>query len=183
VFGIYHDFWVAGMSAIVPLGFELEDISGAPYIAKPVTIKGRKKRIGLRWQGSTQFEHEHHKAFPYQLMFDAVKSDEYEFISLQRDAGVEATPMWVKQVPLNSWEDTRAAVASCDLVISSCTSVSHLAAAMGIDTWVVTPIMPYFLYALEGEATPYYDSMTLIRQEIFGEWEAPFAVIKERLEN
>jgi len=183
VFGIYHDFWVAGMSAIVPLGFELEDISGAPYIAKPVTIKGRKKRIGLRWQGSTQFEHEHHKAFPYQLMFDAVKSDEYEFISLQRDAGVEATPMWVKQVHLDSWEDTRAAVASCDLVISSCTSVSHLAAAMGIETWVVTPIMPYFLYALEGEATPYYDSMTLIRQEIFGEWEAPFALIKERLEN
>jgi hypothetical protein len=115
-------------------------------------------------------------------MFDAVKSDNYEFISLQRDAGVEATPMWVKQVHLDSWEDTRAAVASCDLVISSCTSVSHLAAAMGIDTWVVTPIMPYFLYALEGEATPYYDSMTLIRQEIFGEWQAPFDKIQWRLE-
>ena len=182
VFGIYHDFWVAGMSAIVPLGFELEDISGAPYIAKPVTIKGRKKRIGLRWQGSTQFEHEHHKAFPYQLMFDAVKNDNYEFISLQRDAGVEATPRWVKQVHLDSWEDTRAAIASCDLVISSCTSVSHLSAAMGIDTWVVTPIMPYFLYALEGEATPYYDSMTMIRQEIFGEWQAPFDKIQWRLE-
>jgi hypothetical protein len=115
-------------------------------------------------------------------MFDAVKSDNYEFISLQRDAGVEATPMWVKQVPLNSWEDTRAAVASCDLVISACTSVSHLSAAMGIETFVLCPIMPYFLYALEGEATPYYDSMTLIRQEIFGEWQAPFDKIQWRLE-
>jgi hypothetical protein len=53
---------------------------------------------------------------------------------------------------------------------------------MGIDTWVVTPIMPYFLYALEGEATPYYDSMTMIRQEIFGEWQAPFDKIQWRLE-
>ena len=60
------------MSAVVPLGFELADISGAPYLSKPTTIKGRKKRIGLRWQGSTQFEHEHHKAFPYELMFAAV---------------------------------------------------------------------------------------------------------------
>jgi hypothetical protein len=181
VFGIYHDFWVAGMSAVVPLGFELADISGAPYLTKPTTIKGRKKRIGLRWQGSTQFEHEHHKAFPYELMFSAVKDADAEFISLQRDAGVEAAPGWVKQVPLNSWEDTRAAAASCDLVISSCTSVSHLSAAMGVETWVITPVMPYFLYALEGEATPYYDSMKLMRQEVFGDWQAPFDRIKDRL--
>ena len=181
VFGVYHDFWVAGMSAVVPLGFDLADISGAPYLNKPVTIKGRKKRIGLRWQGSTQFEHEHHKAFPYELMFAAVKDADAEFISLQRDEGVDACPAWVKQVPLQSWEDTRQAVASCDLVISACTSVSHLAAAMGVETWVVTPIMPYFLYALDGDKTPYYDSMKLVRQDVFGDWQAPFDQIKDRL--
>jgi len=181
VFGIYHDSWVAGMSAVVPLGLELADLSGAPYISKPVTIKGRKKRIGLRWQGNSKFEHEHHKRFPYELMFDAVKDSDYEFISLQRDEGAEATPPWVKQVPLNTWEDTRAAAASCDLVISSCTSVSHIAAAMGIETWVITPIMPYFLYALDGDKTPYYDSMRLFRQEVFGDWSAPFDQIKARL--
>jgi hypothetical protein len=181
VFGIYHDFWVAGMSAVVPLGFELEDISGAPYISKPTVIKGSKKRIGLRWQGSSQFEHEHHKAFPYELMFAAVKDADAEFISLQRDEGADAAPGWVRTVPLNSWEDTRAAAASCDLVISSCTSVSHIAAAMGVETWVVTPIMPYFLYALEGENTPYYNSMKLMRQDVFGDWAAPFDRIKDRL--
>ena len=181
VFGIYHDSWVAGMSAVVPLGLEFADLSGAPYIPKPVTIKGRKKRIGLRWQGNSKFEHEHHKKFPYELMFDAVKDSDYEFISLQRDEGAEATPPWVKQVPLNTWEDTRAAAASCDLVISSCTSVSHIAAAMGIETWVITPIMPYFLYALDGDKTPYYDSMRLFRQEVFGDWSAPFDQIKARL--
>jgi hypothetical protein len=181
VFGIYHDFWVAGMSAVVPLGFELADLSGAPYLTKPVTIKSRKKQIGLRWQGNSKFEHEHHKKFPYDLMFEAVKDTDAEFISLQRDEGVDACPAWVKQVPLQSWEDTRTAVASCDLVISSCTSVGHLAAAMGIQTWTITPIMPYFLYALEGEDTPYYDSMKLIRQEVFGDWQAPFNRIKDRL--
>jgi hypothetical protein len=180
-FGIYHDFWVAGMSAVVPLGLELADISGAPYLTKPVAIKGRKKRIGLRWQGNTKFEHEHHKKFPYDLMFEAVKEADVEFISLQRDEGADACPDWVKQVPLNNWEETRQAVASCDLVISACTSVSHLAAAMGVKTWVVTPIMPYFLYALEGESTPYYDSMKLMRQEVFGDWAAPFNLIKNRL--
>ena len=180
-FGIYHDFWVSGMSSVVPLGLDLRDLSGAPYLEKPVTIKGRKKRIGLRWQGNSKFEAEHHKKFPYDLMFDAVKDADAEFVSLQRDEGVDACPAWVKQVPLQSWEDTRQAVASCDLVISACTSVSHLAAAMGVETWVVTPIMPYFLYALDGEKTPYYDSMKLVRQEVYGDWTAPFEKIKDRV--
>jgi hypothetical protein len=139
VFGIYHEFYVQGMSAIVPLGFELEDLSGEAYITKPKTIKGFRKRIGLRWQGQTAFEAEHQKKFPYELLFNALEGVDAEFISLQRDEGAEACPPWVKQVPLDTWEDTRQAAASCDLVISSCTSVSHLAAAMGVETWVVIP--------------------------------------------
>jgi len=181
VFGVYHDYWVAGMSAVVPLGFELGDISGESYIDKPEVEKGSKKRIGLRWQGSSAFEHEHHKRFPYELMFEAVKNVDAEFVSLQRDEGAEAKPAWVQEATLDTWKDTQKATAGCDLVISSCTSVSHLSAAMGIDTWVVTPIMPYFLYAKDGDSTPYYDSMRLFRQEEFGRWEAPFKQIEERL--
>jgi hypothetical protein len=52
---------------------------------------------------------------------------------------------------------------------------------MGVPTWVVTPVMPYFLYAIDGEKTPYYDSMKLIRQETFGNWEAPFNKIAKEL--
>ena len=179
--GVYHDFYVQGMSAIVPLGFELEDLTGEAYITKPKTIKGFRKRIGLRWQGQTAFEAEHQKKFPYELLFNALEGVDAEFISLQRDEGAEACPPWVKQVPLDTWEDTRQATASCDLVISSCTSVSHLAAAMGVETWTIIPVMPYFFYAQEGDTCPYYDTMKLLRQESFGDWKAPFAKIKERL--
>jgi hypothetical protein len=115
------------------------------------------------------------------MLFDAVQGADYEFISLQRDEGADACPPWVKRVPLDSWQDTQAAVASCDLVISSCTSVSHLAAAMGVPTWVVIPVMGYYLYALDGEKCPYYDCMTLFRQEVFGDWTAPFERIKMKL--
>jgi hypothetical protein len=45
IYGVYHDFWVAGMSAAVPLGLELDDLSGAPYLRKPFSIKGKKMRI------------------------------------------------------------------------------------------------------------------------------------------
>ena len=180
-FGVFHDFWCYGMTAPNYLGYEMSDLRGDPYIVKPTTIKGRKKRIGIRWQGNSKFEDDHNKKFPYEMMFNAIKDADAEFISLQRDEGADVCPAWVKQVPLNTWEDTRNAVASCDLVISSCTSVSHLAAAMGVETWVVIPVMGYYLYALDGDKTPYYDTMTLFRQEVFGEWDAPFDRIRNRL--
>jgi len=180
-YGVYHDYWAFAMVAPNYLGYEMSDLRGDAYIPRPVAIKGRKKRIGLRWQGNSKFEDDHNKRFPYNLMFAAVKNPDYEFISLQRDEGADACPTWVEPVPLNTWEDTRQAVASCDLVISACTSVSHLAAAMGVETWVVIPVMGYYLYALDGEQTPYYDNMTLFRQEVFGDWTAPFDKIEQRL--
>lgn len=176
-FGVYHDYWLPAMSAPVPLGLELADISGKPYIARPHVTKDRLT-IGLRWSGNKQFEKEHHKLFPPAPFFDAVKRDGVRFISLQRDADLDAKPDWVETVRLDSWTDTQRAVASCDVVISSCTSVSHLSAAMGVKTWVVIPVMAYYLYALPGAKTPYYDSMRLYRQSVFGQWHHPMEELR-----
>jgi hypothetical protein len=182
-FGIYHNYWAHGMLMPYYLGYELKDISGKAYLPKQKLFKSKKKRIGLRWQGQSKFEVDHNRKFPYELLFNAVLNLDYEFISLQRDEGADACPLWVKKVPLETWIDTQKAVESCDLVISSCTSVSHLAAAMGVQTWVVIPILPYYLYSIDGELTPYYDSMKLFRQEEFGKWEEPFIKIRKRLES
>ena len=54
---------------------------------------------------------------------------------------------------------------------------------MGVETWIVIPILPYYLWALPGNRTPYYDSVTLFRQEKFERWEEPFNKIKEQLKN
>jgi hypothetical protein len=181
VFGVVHDYWTPSMSTVVPLKLEYKDIKGAAYINKPDVEPHYGMRIGIRWQGSTVFEHEQHRLFPPELMFNALKGTNAEFISLQRDDGAEFCPSWVKTVPLNTWEDTRNAIASCDLVISSCTSVAHLSAAMGVQTWIAVPILPYYLWAKEGDTSPWYDSVTLFRQEAFGDWTGPFEKINLKL--
>jgi hypothetical protein len=178
-YGVYHDCWLPAMSAPLYLGLGLTDLSGAPYISRPVQPEAGKIRIGLRWSGNKQFEAQHHKLFPAEPFFDAVKRADVEFISLQRDADLEFKPHWVAPVALETWNDTQKAVASCDLVISSCTSVSHLSAAIGVPTWVVIPIMGYYLYAMPGPRTPYYDSMRLFRQVQFGQWSHCMEELKE----
>ena len=174
--GVYHDYWLPSMSAVVPFGYEYEDLKGTPYIER--TADPIAGRVGVRWSGNPKFEHEQHRFFPANLMFDAVKG--YNCVSLQRDKDAELKPKWMEQALLDDWQTTRKSISQCELVISSCTSVAHLAAAMGVETWIVVPILSYYLWALPGDTTPYYNSVTLFRQKKYGSWKEPFAKIKEK---
>ena len=173
-----HDFWVPSMSAIVALGMEYSDMSGKPYISRDGESEGK---VGVKWSGNPKFEHEQHRLFPKEKMWDAVK--ELDCISLQRGDKDEPdnTPEWMEKVCLETWSDTRKQISRCDLIITSCTGVAHLAGAMGIDTWIVVPVLSYYMWALPGDKTPYYDSVTLFRQEKYGCWQAPFKKIKQAL--
>ena len=171
--GVYHNFWLPSMSAIVPLKLEYEDLCGKPYIKRTRASEGK---VGLKWLGNPEYEHQQHRVFPRKLMFDAVKDQ--DCISLQRDGDI---PDWMEQPSLETWEDTRTQISRCDLVVTSCTSIAHLAGAMGIETWVVVPILSYYLWALPINTTPYYDSVTLFRQKKYGSWEEPFMKIKSKL--
>ncbi|MDP3988891.1 MAG: sulfotransferase [bacterium] len=180
---VYHDYWVPSMSVSIPLGLEYAYVDGSAYIPQPPRegSPGKKYRIGLRWQGNPKIEDDVFRTFPSKLLFDAVYRKDVEFISLQRDKGAEQRPDWAAEVPLDDWRQTARAIASCDLVVTSCTSVAHLSGAMGVPTWIVIPVMPYYLWALPGKKTPWYESVTLYRQTVFGEWEAPFKEIKKDL--
>ena len=172
--GVYHDYWVPSMSVQVPLKLEFHDLSGESYIRRIGKSEGK---IGVNWTGNPRFEHQQHRLFDQNLMFDML--EDYDCISLQKD-DVEI-PFWMEQQPLDTWRQTRKQISRCDLVISSCTSVAHLAGAMGIETWIVVPILPYYLWALPGNTTPHYDSVTLFRQEKYGNWNAPFKTMTEQL--
>lgn len=181
IFGVVHDQWVPSMSAVIPLQKQFQDIDGSAYVPRPKVEKSGKFRIGLRWQGNPQFEHEQHRQFPAELMFNAVKGADVQFVSLQRDAGSEHKPDWVEEVCLDTWMDTAKAIASCDLIITSCTSIAHLAGAMGVPTWILVPILPYYLWAKPGNTTEWYDSVRLFRQTVYGDWTSPFVEVENKL--
>ena len=172
--GVYHDYWIPSMSVQVPLKLEFHDLSGESYIRRIGKSEGK---IGVNWTGNPRFEHQQHRLFDQNLMFNML--EDYDCISLQKDD--IKIPFWMEQQPLDTWRQTREQISRCDLVISSCTSVAHLAGAMGIETWIVVPILPYYLWALPGNTTPHYDSVTLFRQEKYGNWNAPFKTMTEQL--
>ena len=179
---VYHDFWVPAMSAARVLEHEYDTIENQPYINSSADyvekwrpkieefFGSQKLRVGLRFYGNPKFEHEQFRRFPPDLLKRAVGT--LKWINLQKEE---------TDLNLQTWEDTLAVIDLLDLVITSCTSVAHAAAAMGKMTWVVLPILPYYVWALPGPTSPWYRNVKLFRQKQFGNWEQPFLEIADEL--
>jgi len=188
--GVYHDYWVPSMLAPVVLKTQFSDLSGKPYLEPNlkhvkkfnIVINSNKLKVGIRWLGR-EGEDYINRIFSKELFFDAVTQDHIQLYSLQKDHNEESLPKHIVDLEpmLETWEDTAGAIANLDLVVSSCTSVAHLAAAMGKPTWVIPPLMMYYVWSYPGNKSPWYDSITLFRQEKYDEWEQPFNKMKEEL--
>jgi len=78
--------------------------------------------------------------------------------------------------------DTAAIIKNLDLVITSDTSIAHLAGALGVETWLALAHVPDWRWGLSGDATPWYPWMNLYRQQSPGEWAGVFSRIAAQLE-
>ncbi len=81
----------------------------------------------------------------------------------------------------NAFADTAALMMALDLVVSSDTSVAHLAGALGRPAWVALKHVPDWRWGLERGTTPWYPAMRLFRQPRPGDWSSVFAAMASRL--
>ena len=98
-----------------------------------------------------------------------------EFVSLQYGIGkeedldvIDALGYEIKRPPeadAKDYYDTARLVASCDLVITINTSVVHLAGALGVPCWSMTPAFPAWRYQNKG-SMPWYRSVRLYRSPL-----------------
>ena len=192
---VQHDYWVPGFSAGWLSGNTFEKFEDEPYLtAKPESveiwkniIKSDKIKVGIRWAGNPKFEHQQFRRFPPEFITNLKNYPELEIYSLQRDHNIIQLPEGVQDLQhlLLSWEDTMAAIENLDIVITSCTSIAHLAGAMGKETWVVVPILPYHTWtpgAPESTTSPYYKCVRLFRQQEARSWNATFQDLYKALE-
>jgi hypothetical protein len=182
---IDHDYWIPGFSCSWIFGHTFETLPNQPYLnAHPQSIdlwkniiQSNKPKVGIRWSGSPLFEHQQFRIFPPEPLIDLYKYKDIQFYSLQRDTDIRELPEEIIDLQhlIISWEDTAAAIHNLDLVITSCTSIAHLSAAMGKPTWVIVPLLPYHIWAYGGDHSPWYQKTTKVfRQTIFGNWDQTF---------
>ena len=159
------------------------------------TLEGTHRRngfkIGIGWQGNPNGQ-DNHKDIPLEEFIPLTRIPKVRLISLQYRDGVDQLarlPADVKIETLgddfdsgpDAFIDTAAVMANLDLIISSCTSIPHLAGALGRPTWVVLKHVPDWRWLLDREDSPWYPTMRLFRQPERDDWTSVFSKIERAL--
>jgi hypothetical protein len=82
---------------------------------------------------------------------------------------------------ITNFGDTAALIDNVDLVISTCTSVAHLAGALEKTLWLLLSYVPDWRWLLERDDSPWYRSARLYRQPAPGDWASILGDVKRDL--
>ena len=187
------DYWVPCMSLPYKLRIDSTEIPNDPYIsAKPEYVEkwskiiksDKKLNIGVRWMGNQLYELELARTVPVEF-FDELSKLDIQLFSIQKDDGVRNFRIPHNTIDiapdLKNWDDTMGAMMNLDLVITSCTSVAHVAAALGKPTWIVMPLLPYYTWADMKKESYWYKSVSCYRQKVWQDWSAPCEEVRNDL--
>jgi len=144
-------------------------------------LKSEKIKIGLCWSASSTGESYDGKVFDLVHFAPLVDNPKIQLYSLQVGEGSE-------QIKANGYEnkiidltdkitdfsDTASLMKELDLVISSDTSVAHLAGAIGVKTYTLLQKYPDWRWLNKGETSYLYPSMKLFRQKQNRAWKPVF---------
>jgi tetratricopeptide (TPR) repeat protein len=165
-----------------------------PYLKaqddEELKIKKSKNKIaiGICWSASVTGDSYDGKVFDLKYLEPLINHPKIDVYSLQ--VGVEKQD--IKKLnyedkiidlsdKLTNFNKTASLMKQLDLVISSDTSVAHLAAALDLEVWVPLQKVPDWRWLNKGEKTPWYNSAKLFRQKTARVWDGVFQSIFAKL--
>ena len=160
---------------------------------KDILSKERKPIVGINWQGNPKMEKVKQKgrSIPLEKFSIIADNNEITMLSLQRGFGSEQLDhclfknkfVQCQQQIDSIWDflENAAIIENCDLIITSDTSIAHLAGGMGKKVWVLLKDIPFWTWGLESENTFWYPSMRLFRQKERHNWQEVMERVSSKL--
>jgi Flp pilus assembly protein TadD len=193
------DYHIALLSMPFALKTDVSDIpNNTPYLrAEPERSKKWAQRIGnhgfkigIAWQGA-KLAADIGRSFSVGEFAGIARIPHVRLISLQKGDGVEQLEKLPEGIRIesfgdeldagDSFVDTAALAESLDLIITSDTSIAHLAGALARPTWVLLRSVPDWRWMLDRSDSPWYPTMRLFRQKRAGDWSSVFAAVEREL--
>jgi tetratricopeptide (TPR) repeat protein len=178
------------------LGITLESIpASVPYLVVADTVREHWQaviqphcgfKVGIVWQGNPKQKRDRYRRIALKHFEPLAAIPGVRLFSLQKGAGAEQLahaqfPIIDLGPQLCDFTDTAAASLNLDLIIGSCTSVVHLAAALGRPTWVCLGCVPDWRWLIARSDSPWYPTVRLFRQTASTGWRPVFAQLAAAL--
>lgn len=160
------------------------------YIKKWENVSyGFRKKVGICWAGGKRVQDKNLVAMDEKrsVSFEQIKTlldiEGCKFFSLQTGLPADEGKgdARLHKLDIKSWSDTAGIISNLDVVISVDTSVLHLAAAMGKQTYLLNKYSTCWRWLLGREDSPWYKSIHIFRQPNADDWQTPIHHIKEAL--
>jgi Flp pilus assembly protein TadD len=180
------DLHLAMMSAPSIFNTTFETIPASiPYLTAPGLYHLPKPRqadqlkVGLVWAGNPgNVTADRVRSFDIETYGPVLKCAGVQFYSLQVGRTAPLPEKVIDLAPdLTDFAVTADALSELDFLISSCTSVPHLAGALGKPVWLALNKASDYRWGQNGATTPWYPTFKLYRQEILRDWSQPMAQI------
>ena len=152
----------------------------------------KKPIIGINWQGDKNFAFDYTRSVPLSFFNDIIKVDTFKFISLQKGYGseqIKSNNFSDNLIDLsneidngnNSFEDTSAILLNIDILITSDTSIVHLAGTLGVKSYLLLEYNPEWRWYIQNQYKCFYPNLNIIQQSKPGDWKSVFEILKEQL--
>ena len=184
IFGTTIDNIPAGHSAYLDADPNLQSAWRERLATPGVTEQTLK--VGLMWSGGRATPIKG-RSMPLTALRELIELP-VDFISLQKEIS-DGDAALLSELPRlrhfgaaqTDFADAAAIISLVDLVISVDTSIAHLAAALGKETWIALPKVADWRWLEGRDDSPWYPAVRLFRQERAGDWMTVVAALKARL--
>ncbi|MCP4329527.1 MAG: tetratricopeptide repeat protein [Alphaproteobacteria bacterium] len=179
-----HDFHISLLSLPFIFGTTEETIPNAvPYLhpeesrraAWEKRLSSGPLRVGLAWAGNPRNPNDRIRSIRLAQFAPLGNIPGVAFYGLQvGEAAAQEPPRELELVSfgddLRPFEETAAAMANLDLIITVDTATAHLAGALALPTWTLLSHVPDWRWLLDRPDSPWYPSMRLYRQSAARDW-------------
>jgi tetratricopeptide (TPR) repeat protein len=151
----------------------------------------RGVRIGINWRGREGEGAYRRRDIPLDCFVALAQIPGVRLISLQKGGrqdlagAANSTAIFYPGDDVDTisgpFMDTAAIMKNLDLVITSDTSIPHLAGALGVPVWLALPFVPDWRWLQNRQDNPWYPTMRLFRQKWPGDWIGVFSEIRTAL--
>ena len=199
--GMTFDYQIAVMSLPFAAQTRVDTVpQNVPYLhARPDDILRWRQRIGesgfkigINWQGSPLGMVDAGRSAPLRTFLPIALIPGVRLISMQKNHGLDqltSLPDGMNVETLGddfdagseAFMDTAAVIANMDLVITTDTSMAHVAGGLGAQVWVALKKLPDWRWMMDRSDSPWYPTMQLFRQQQTGVWDSVFQTMSEQL--
>jgi len=141
-------------------------------------------RVGLAWAGGAGFVDDRKRSMPAAALGALGGIPGARFFGLQMGAGAMPPGLAVQDLMggIQDFMDTAERMAGLDLVVAVDTALAHLAATMGVPTWLLSRFRGCWRWGHGRADSPWYPGLRVFRQAQPGDWDGVVAEVRAALQ-